>query len=699
MRISIDVGGTFTDLVLEDSTAGMRVFKAPTTYPNPSDGVLEAIRRAAQGTGTTTAELLGRTQVLFHSTTRAINAVVTGKTARTAFLASRGHPDSLVIREGGRVDPFNYRTAYPEPYIPRSLTYEVPGRIWADGREVDPLDEDATRAILLDLSESDVEAVAVALLWSIVNPAHELRVGEMIAESLPKIPFTLSHQLNPTIREYRRASSCAIDASLKPIMSDYLSRLQSLLVENGFAGEIFAVTSQGGLVGLEHLADRPILSLNSGPSMAPVAGQLYAGSAGGSIAIITDAGGTTYDVSLVRDGVIPWTRETWVGPVYQGHMTGFPSVDVKSIGAGGGSIASVGADGLLRVGPESAGSVPGPVCYDRGGTKPTVTDAAVVLGYIDPDFFLNGEMSLAVGSAQRAIDDFVAQPLGITIEDGALAILDLATEQMVNAIEDITVKQGIDPQDTLLVAGGGAAGLNAVQIARRLGCARVVVPDVGAVLSAAGAMMSEMVFEFARTAILSSENFEPDKAFSVIEDLQAQAEAFFKRCETVTDAGKIDYSFEGRYPSQVWEIEVPLNRIDFDAEDFVESIIEDFHARHTELFAFRDDYDAVEIMTFRARARCRVSGTDKLRLWSAGKTSKTNTDRPMVFHGTGPLEARAIQFDALSVDEVVSGPAVIESSFTTIVLPPGASAGFNPRGFVEIEPGSPRQAVEYGMAS
>ncbi|MEO0762220.1 MAG: hydantoinase/oxoprolinase family protein, partial [Pseudomonadota bacterium] len=421
MRMSIDVGGTFTDLVIDPGDGALRLVKAPTTYPDPIEGIVDAISRAAQAEDTEVGALLGRTELLFHSTTRAINAVVTGKTARTAFLATEGHPDILTIREGGRTDPFNYRVPYPEAYIPRALTFEVPGRIWADGREVVAFDEDAVVAVIERLREAQVEAVAVALIWSIVNPAHEIRVGELLERHLPGVPYTLSHRLNPTIREYRRASSTAIDASLKPVMSSYLRALETRLCALGLAGEIFAVTSQGGLVDLAQLAERPILSLNSGPSMAPVAGARYAALEGSALAIVTDAGGTTYDVSLVRDGAIPWTRETWLGPLYQGHMTGFPSVDVKSIGAGGGSIASVDAAGLLSVGPESAGSTPGPVCYGRGGTEPTVTDAALVLGHIDPAYFLGGDMALALEATRMVIEEKVARPLGIDVEEAALA--------------------------------------------------------------------------------------------------------------------------------------------------------------------------------------------------------------------------------------------------------------------------------------
>lgn len=683
IRLSIDVGGTFTDLVVEAADGAIRIHKSPTTYPNPIDGVMAVIGLAAEAAGLTLRDFLGQTETLFHSTTRAINAVVTERTARTALVVTEGHPDILVLREGGRTNAFDYSRPFPDPYIPRSLTFEVPGRIWADGREIKPLDAEGLARTMAALAEAKVEAVAVSLLWSIVNPAHELAVGEAIAAALPGIPYTLSHQLNPTVREYRRTSSTAIDASLKPVMTDYLTALDARLTEEGLAGRVYAVTSQGGLVALSDMARRPILALNSGPSMAPVAGARFAAHVAANAAIVTDAGGTTYDVSLVRDGIISWTRDTWLGPLYQGHLTGFPSVDVKSIGAGGGSIASVTPAGLLKVGPESAGSTPGPVAYGRGGTRPTVTDAAVALGYIDPDYFLGGSMALQVEAAREAIERDVATPLGLGVEEAALAILDLATEHMVNAIEDITVKQGIDPSGTLLIAGGGAAGLNTVLIARRLDCARVIVPDVGATLSAAGAMMSDLVQDFARTRLLRTSDFDMDAANAVIDELTADAEAFFAAAGDDVEDRRIEFFLEARYPSQVWETEVALTPRRFDSAADVAQLVADFHARHIELFSFRDDGDVIEIMSWRAVARCRVAAAPSDRPVEDAAAAPTGTRR-MTFPGVGTLDAPAYRMAGLN-SEAIAGPAVVESDFTTVVLQAGTKASRDASGHLIID--------------
>ncbi len=360
MRCAIDTGGTFTDLALEHG-GEVRIFKTPTTPANPIVGILEVLEQAAGALEIDRAELLGQVEMLIHGTTRATNAVLTGGTAKTALLTTLGHSDMLLFREGGRTGRSTGARATRTGYIPRSLTFELPERIDAQGKILRPLDEGAVEETAARLTEIDVEAVAVCLLWSIVNPAHELRVGELLDEHLPGVPYTLSHALNPTLREYRRASSTAIDASLKPLMTEYLGDLERALGEAGFAGELLLISTAGGLMHTREAVAKPITSINSGPAMAPVAGRHFAAAdAEADSAIVTDTGGTSYDVTVVRRGRIPRTREAWLGEPYTGHITGFPAVDVKSIGAGGGSIAWIDDGGLLHVGPQSAGADPGP---------------------------------------------------------------------------------------------------------------------------------------------------------------------------------------------------------------------------------------------------------------------------------------------------------------------------------------------------
>lgn len=684
MQFAVDTGGTFTDLVVRERSGIARMFKAPTTPDDPIRGVLDVLRVAAEAAGEPLADFLARGERLVHGTTHALNAVVTGNTARTALLVTQGHPDILVLREGGREEAFNFTNAYPGPYIPRGLTFEIPERVRPDGSVMTALDEAAVVDTLGKLKELDVAAIAVCLLWSIANGAHEVRIGELIEQHLPGIPYTLSHQLNPSIREFRRASSVAIDASLKPQMTRYMNDLEARLREAGFPGRVLVVTSQAGVIDAAHAAAAPIHIVNSGPSMAPIAGRYFARMDEGSgNAIVADTGGTTYDVSLVRRGEIPTSREAWIGPPFRGVMIGFPWVDVKSVGAGGGSIAWVDRGGLLHVGPQSAGAVPGPVAYGRGGTKPTVTDASLVLGHLDGDNFLGGAMKLDVAAARLAIETHVATPLGISVEQAADAILAVVTENMVQAIVDITVNQGADPREAVLIGGGGAAGLNSVRIARRLSCRTLLVPEVGATLSAAGASMSDLKGTFRTARFATTADFDFKAISGAITQLREEANAFIAKAGTDAISSEIRFSVDARYATQVWEIEVPLSGDVLATEAGVANFVRAFHQTHKSLFAFDDPSSAVEIIGITAEAICRFSQIETLRLETEAQAGGTGS-RKAYFGSTGWVDVPVHPFDSLAVDHEIEGPAIVESPFTTVVVDPGAIATRRASGSLSI---------------
>ena len=689
MRFAVDTGGTFTDLIVEGDGGDLHMFKASTTPADPIRGVIDALAMASGKFGIGLRELLGRSSMFIYGTTHALNAVLTGNTARTAFLTTAGHPDVLTLREGGRAEAFNFTVASPDPYVPRSLTWEIGGRMLANGSEDSPLDEAGVFAAIADMRTGEVEAVAVCLLWSIVNPAHELRIGELLAQHLPGVPFTLSHQLNPTLREYRRASSTCIDASLKPMMTAYIATLSKRLADAGFTGRTLVVTSQGGVMDAAAVAAAPIYLVNSGPSMAPVSGRYFAeADEQTDTAIIADTGGTTYDVSLVRRGAIPWTRESWIGLPYLGHMTGFASVDVTSVGAGGGSLAWVDGAGMLRVGPQSAGAQPGPACYGRGGENPTVTDASVVLGHLDPDFFLGGAMQLDRAAARRAVDRHVAQPLSLSVEEAASAIIELATENMVQAILDISVNQGIDPGAAILIGGGGAAGLNSVLIARRLQSPRLLIPQVGAALSAAGAVLSDLSTRFQTLLFTRSDRFAFAGVATALAGLERQCLDFVQSQGRNSDRHAIEFWVEARYAEQVWEITVPLPSPRIATPDDLSALVEAFHRKHQDLFAIRDDGAAVELVGWGATVSCRVRGAAQgLQLRNAPGLRPAATSRKAYFSGHGFVDVAVHRFEAIEVGAQIAGPAIVESSFTTVVLQPGATAQRRASGSLAISPG------------
>ena len=674
-KVSVDTGGTFTDVVIANKDGRLSIGKAPTTE-NAFDGVKEGLYVAAEQLGMTLEQLVGETSLFIYSTTRATNAILEGKTAKTALLVTQGFPDTLVLREGGKLHGFDLRQPFPKPYIPRALTFEIPERIDSEGRIKRPLDEAASKAILETLNEKQVEAVAVCLLWSIANSIHELRLGQLIEDVMPQAPYTLSHQINPVVREYRRASSAAIDASLKPVMSAHLRQFADDLINAGFRGELVIANSLGGVIHVDEMASRPIESIRSGPSMAPIAGKTYAAAEQINLdLVVCDTGGTSFDVSLVREGIVSYSRETWLGQQFTGHLTGISSVDIRSIGSGGGSIAWIDPGGLLRVGPESAGADPGPACYGRGGTRPTVTDSAVVLGYIDPARFLGGRMKLDSNSASVAVGVLAGQ-LGLDLEKTAASMLTVANEHMVRAIQDITVNEGVDPRQALLVAGGGAAGLGVVPIIRELGCSGALVPRTAGALSAVGAQFSEILVEFCFSCFTDTKSFDQSAVGEGFRQLHTKVEDFSNRLQKygITDI-TVDLFVDARYSYQVWNLEVSLPQSWWQGQREVWQLQQAFDEAHQRVFAVAEPGARVECLMWKARVRSPI-GLNSIKaiagLYEGGTKLGPRLVRPAYFDD-GWVETPVYTGDKLPVGVKLSGPAIIEEPTCTLVVPPESS--------------------------
>jgi N-methylhydantoinase A len=688
-RIAIDTGGTFTDAAVADEAGALTIGKAPTNPARSFEGVSGAVADAARQLGLDLGGLLARSEIFVYGTTRATNAIVTGRTAKTAALFTEGFPDILVYRQGGKFSAHRLEVEYPDPYVPRSLTYEIPERIDAEGQIVTPLDEAAARRVLERLKARKVEAVAVCLLWSIANPKHEIRLGQLIEEVMPGVAYTLSHQLNPILREYPRASSTAIDASLKPLMQTHMRELERELRAAGYKGDILVSASVGGVMNVKDVIERPVFMVKSGPAMAPVAGLSFARmeELGGDV-IVIDTGGTTFDVTLVQNSQVRFTRETWLGEQYTGHNIGMGSVDIRSIGAGGGSIAWIDSGGLLHVGPQSAGARPGPVCYGQGGVEPTVTDAAVVLGYIDPKNFLGGRMTLDAEAAMRALDALGRQ-LCLAARDTALAVFTVANEAMIKAIHEITIKEGVNPAEAALVAGGGAAGLNILPIARALDVKRVLMPRAAGAFSACGAHFSNIVTEFGVSRVAYSNQFDFEGVNATLAGLDARLDAFRQGLATKDLGGdERSYFVEARYMNQNWEIEVPLRKGRIETQADLDALVEDFHNVHERLFAVRDPYNPVECTNWKKRLTAHLGHREppSLRGAAQGASGKTGT-RTAYFGETRaePMTARILFGGQIAPGTVIAGPAVIEEPTTTLVVYPGMSARVTARGDYLVE--------------
>ncbi|MEM7465642.1 MAG: hydantoinase/oxoprolinase family protein [Pseudomonadota bacterium] len=673
-QISIDTGGTFTDAVVADEQGIRAVGKALTDVDKNIVGVLNAIANAGEQIDLNHEQLLADTSVFIYGTTRATNAIVTGKTARTAMLLTQGFPDILVYRQGGKTNPHQLNKDYPEPYIPRSLTFEITERVTAEGDIEEPLDEAQAIGVLKQLQGLDIEAVAVCLLWSISNGAHEKRVGELIEEYLPGLPYSLSHELNPILREYPRASSTAIDASLKPVMQKQLTLLRENLITAGYGGDILVSTTLGGVLHVDDVIEKPIYLVKSGPSMGPVAGNTYANlETLGANALVVDTGGTTFDVSLVRNNQIAQSSESWLGPIYVGHLLGMAAVDVRSIGAGGGSIAWIDNGGLLHVGPQSAGATPGPACYGQGGRQATVTDAAMVLGYLNPAHFLGGRMTLDLAAARSALQP-MADALNRSVEDAALAVLTVADENMIKAIQEITVKEGINPAETVLVAGGGAAGLNILPIAKSLGVQRVLMPSTAGALSACGGYFSDIVSEEKQSQFTLTDAFDYSAVNERLGGINRKLDQF---CERLRQRGLMNFekqlSVEARYAGQIWEIEIPLLVTKFSTDADVQQLVDDFHAEHERIFAVRDSENPLECINWKGRVAAVRNQSGHHAGSEAAPFAAQEVDSRTAYFGEIRAEAMPTRIyfgESLAPGAIIPGPAIIEEPTSTLVVYP-----------------------------
>lgn len=669
-QISADTGGTFIDVVIQGGPEPV-IGKALTTHDRVFRGLSSALDFAAEQLGLIGNQVIADTDLFIYGTTRATNAIVTRNTAKTALLTTDGFQDVLVLKEGGKQDGYDFSKQYPEPYIPRSRTFGLLERVDSEGAVVTALDEAHVRDVITGLATNGYEAIAVSLLWSVVNPQHELRVAELIREIAPHIPFTLSHQIAPIIREYRRTSAAAIDASLKPLMQRHFQELEEDLRSYGYAGEILVSTSLGGVMSISEIIKSPIHAARSGPSMAPLAGLRYSRLEGfGSDMIVADTGGTTFDVGISRDGVVAHTRDTWIGPEWEGDLLGISSVDIRSLGAGGGSIAHIDSGGLLRIGPQSAGSEPGPACYGLGGTEPTVSDAACVLGFFDPDYFLGGRMKLDVAAAQRALGG-LSEKLGLSVDETAWGIVLLASQGMVKAVHEMTIGQGLDPKESTLVAGGGAAGINILQIAEELGSQRIILPKMASALSASGMHVADIVKAESAAVLTTASAFDSAAVNAALARLEDQLRVFADRFKDKYPDCRLEGSVEARYRSQIWTIDLPLPSARFESDADVAALLAAFHDLHERIFAVRDDESDVEFLNWSVRATIELPRSEESSGTVEQVEASTPVSRSCYFGDHGRVDTPVYRPEHLAPGSRLNGPAIVEEPTTTLVVYPG----------------------------
>lgn len=680
-QMSCDIGGTFTDLIVRTDDGSTQAFKSSTTPDDLSRGLFDAFEKAAAAYELTLEELLDNTARVVHGTTVATNAILEDNLPETALLCTEGFRDVLTLREGGKEDPYDPHVPYPDPYVPRKHTFGVTERIDATGTIETELDEAQCRSVLQEIRGLDIDAVAVSLLWSHTNPEHEQQIADLLEEELPEVSYSLSSDVCPIIREYRRTSATAINASLQTVVDAYLDQLSERFNTYGYDGQLFVMTANGGVMNVEEVRRFPIWIVDAGPTMLPTAAQkVVRAEAAPSNVLALDMGGTSLDMGLITEGDISRSREATVGNDY---MLGIEKVEINSVGSGGGSIAWVDSGGLLHVGPESAGATPGPACYGRGGTRPTVTDAALVLGYLNEAYFLGGTMDLDLEMAREAIDEHVATPLDIDVPDAAHAIYVTANQDMVNGIKKNTIEHGIDPRNYVICGGGGAIGMHIAAIARELRIDDIYLPADAGVISSLGGLHSEIRRDFSESYYTDTENFDKGGVEETLSNLDQQVTAFFDRAEISEVNRSVSYVVEARYPNQIWELEIPVP----DRESLnVSTLLSTFHDTHESVYGYMMDDQPIEFLNWRAQATVADGSHADAATTTAGGSASASTgattpssNRP-AFFGEAYQDTPAYLADELGRGASIDGPAFVDAPETTIVVPPRSSLTVTPNG-------------------
>lgn len=671
--IGIDVGGTFTDIVVATPDGRTITAKAPSTPNNQSDGVLDGLARAATALNMTQQELLAAAGRIVHGTTVATNALLEGKAARVGMLTTQGHRDIIEMREGLKPDRYNLRMAPPEPLVPRHLRLPVRERMCADGTVETELDEASLDRAVAQLAAEGVQAVAVCFLHSWRNPAHEQAASAATRARLQQAYVTASSDVLPQIKEFERFSTTVANAAVGPVIENYLGRLQSRLAEGGFRGDLLIILSHGGVASVPEAVRVAAGTALSGPAGGVAAAVALARQGAARDLIAFDMGGTSTDIALVRDGAPTLSG----GKTVANARIALPGLDIVTLGAGGGSIGRIDRAGLLAVGPESAGADPGPACYGRGGTAATVTDANLVLGYLDPGNFLGGLRRLDPTAATEAVRRIAAH-LGLSVEEAAFGIHRLVNTRMADGVRIATVRRGVDPRGYTLLAFGGAAGLHVTAVAAELGITRVVVPVAASVLSAWGMLNTDLRIELMRS-LPQRRGVDTDALREAFAAMEREGKGRLSGFDGEVVARR---SADMRYGEQVFEIAVDLDGLDWEAADLADRIETAFHRAHEALYTYSlRDQDVV-------LANARLSVTGQLPLVppthaAPRMTAVPQSRRRIWLHRW--TEVPVFDFAALAADQTLEGPAVVASDTTTVLLRASESARFDRRGWLHLD--------------
>jgi len=673
----VDVGGTFTDLAAVDREGRVVIAKCASTPRDPSEGLMEGLGLLASELELDLPGLLAQTAAIVHGTTVATNALLEKKGARVGLLTTEGHRDVIEMREGLKDDRYNLRMPPPVPLVPRARRLGVRERMRFDGTVAMPLAAASLDAAIRRLETAGVDSVAICYLHSYRNPRHEIETGRLVARRLPRAYVSLSSEVLPQIKEYERVWTTVVNAYVGPALTRYLVRLAAELRARGYRGDVLIMQSHGGVAPVRESARLAAGAVLSGPAGGVAAGRYAARLLREGNLVTFDMGGTSTDIALLQRGEPQLTGEKRVGLA----RVALPALDIHTLGAGGGSIAWVDPGRILHVGPESAGADPGPACYAKGGTRATVTDANLVLGYLDPRNFLGGRIALDADAAHRAVAE-VARRLGTSLLTAAEGVSRVVNTNMAEGIKIVSVRRGVDPRRFALVAFGGAAGLHVTEVARLLEIRRVVVPSIAAVLSAWGMLATDLRHELVRSHVSEVGSMTAPGLRRLFAQLERQGR---KRLGRFDGPIRVHRSLDMRYGEQIFEIQVPLDGVELGSPALMTEIADRFHTQHEALYAYSAAGQEVVIVNARVAV---VGELPVLPAQTAAGSGRATVGpaRRRVWLGDW-IEVLVYRMDALPAGHEVKGPAVFESATTTVLVREGERVTITPHGWLDIRIG------------
>ncbi len=693
-RLGVDIGGTFTDAMLVDEGTGETWSrKVPTTPRDPSVGFIDVTELVFRDASVSVEAV----SYIVHGTTIATNAIIEGNGAKTGFITTQGFRDILEMQRQMRPSLYDLRFTKPAALIPRNLAFEVPERLDANGAVVVPLDEDAVRATVRALKGEEVEAIAVCFLHGYLNGSHERRTGEIIREELPEVGLSLSSDVAPEIREYFRASTTVINALVQPVVKRYLQSIEGRLRAMGVSAELLVMQSNGGVYTFAAAIEKPVFLIESGPAAGVIAAAHLGSLLGQREVMSFDMGGTTAKTGLIQDSQPKVTKEYEVGVHASADVGGnrgsgypikTPVIDLVEIGAGGGSIAWVDSGGVLRVGPKSSGADPGPACYGQGGTKPTITDANLILGRLNPEYFLGGEILLDIEAAREAIEKFCAGPLGLDVTTAANGIVEIANTAMINALRLVSVQRGYDPRDFVLVPFGGAGGVHANRLAAELQIPLTIVPPAPGVFSAFGLLVTDLKHEYSTTRIRRTDQLDVSEISGVFSTMADQGRTLLLREGVADEVMSFPRHLDMRYVGQSWELSIPLPEGTLD-QQAIDCAVGQFHNEHKRAYGHSTPGAPTEFVNLRLAAVGIIQKPQMRQVPAAtgGEHPVPSARRPVYFSESGGFIDTSVHLRySLGSGSEICGPAVIEEIDATVVLHPGFRATVDKLGNLLIAP-------------